>query len=103
MVFRILPPEFRAKARAEGPCGKRALPSHPLPKGRHTHFRGPISFSVGGGREGAWVGPFSAPHYRKQSCWRPQYCPIPYTAPAEDTGTVAASDRAKASFLPPSQ
>ena len=29
MVFRILPTEFRAKARAEGLCGKRAL--HPLP------------------------------------------------------------------------
>ena len=25
MVTRILPPEFRAKASAEGPCGKRAL------------------------------------------------------------------------------
>ncbi len=25
MVFRILPPEFRAKARAEGPSGNRAL------------------------------------------------------------------------------
>ena len=25
MVFRILPPEFRAKARTEGPSGKRAL------------------------------------------------------------------------------
>ena len=31
MVFRILPPEFRAKARAEGPRGNRALhfPLHP--------------------------------------------------------------------------
>ena len=26
VVFRILPQQSRAKARAEGPCGKRALP-----------------------------------------------------------------------------
>jgi hypothetical protein len=28
VVFRILPPLFRAKASAEGPCGKRALPEN---------------------------------------------------------------------------
>ena len=28
MVFRILPHEFRAKARAEGPSGNRALPEN---------------------------------------------------------------------------
>jgi hypothetical protein len=37
VVFRILPREFRAKVRAEGPCGNRALedgipPLGPLPK-----------------------------------------------------------------------
>ncbi len=30
MVFRILPHKFRAKASAEGPRGKRALPIEPL-------------------------------------------------------------------------
>jgi hypothetical protein len=36
VVFRVLAHGFRAKASAEGPSGKRALPSHPLRQSRRT-------------------------------------------------------------------
>ena len=39
MVFRILPHNFRAKARAEGPCGNRALlEKRSLKSGLHRWF-----------------------------------------------------------------
>ena len=56
MVFRILPPEFRAKASAEGPCGKRALQ-------RRTGLNGSLACCLG--QLGSDSGSFSIPAWKR--------------------------------------
>jgi hypothetical protein len=42
VVFRILPPKFRAKPRPEGPGGNRALPIEPFHPSTH-HWLSPLT------------------------------------------------------------